>query len=113
MPRTFVDEDNTRCLEYETSATSASGVCFDDGYDELEIRTVDAGTLHPNATIIGATDNTEAAHVVVVSDTGEQPVELLVVDGWPERIFAANLPAGNVELRLETSDGRILATTTP
>ena len=113
MPRAFVDEDNNRCLEYTTSATSASGVCFDDGYDELEIRTVDAGTHSPNATVIGATDNIEAARIVVVSDTGEQPVELLVVDGWPERIFAANLPGGNVVLRLEASDGRILATATP
>jgi hypothetical protein len=44
-PRTFIDDDGLRCIEYETSMEhqARSGVCFDDSYDELGIRTVGVG----------------------------------------------------------------------
>ena len=113
-PRTFIDEEGHRCLEYETSAVNraASGVCFDDEHDELGIRTVDAGDHYPNATIIGGTDDNDAVRVIIGSDGTEHAVDLIVVEGWPERIFVADLPDGVVEVRLEAEDGRLLSSTT-
>ena len=113
-PRTFIDEDGLRCMEYDTSTvnSASSGVCFDDSFDELGIRTVEAGDHYPRATIIGATDAAEAVRVVMTGDGAEHQVDLVVVDGWPERIFFADLPAGAVEVRLETEDGRVLSSTT-
>ena len=113
-PRTFIDDDGLRCMEYDTSTENQarSGVCFDDSYDELGIRTVEAGDHYPKATIIGATDVAEAVRVVIAGDGAEHHVDLVVVDGWPERIFFADLPAGAVEVRLETEDGRVLSSTT-
>lgn len=112
-PRTFIDEQGLRCVEYETSTANraASGVCFDDSHDDLGIRTVEAGDHYPKATIIGGTDNADAVRVVIASGDSEQAVSLTVVDGWPERIFAADLPAGAVEVRLEADDGHVLSST--
>ena len=114
-PRTFIDDERgLRCMEYETSTESRarSSVCFDDSYDELGIRTVEAGDHYPKTTIIGATDAADAVRVVIAGDGAEHHVDLVVVDGWPERIFFADLPAGAVEVRLETEDGRVLSSTT-
>lgn len=113
-PRTFVDEDGLRCVEYETSAVdqARSGVCFDDEYDELGIRTVEGGTHYPTATIIGGTDHADAVRLVIVGDGTEQDVELTGVDGWPERIFVADLPSGGAEVRLIGADGEVLASET-
>ncbi len=112
-PRTFIDEQGLRCVEYETSTANraASGVCFDDSHDDLGIRTVEAGDHYPKATIIGGTDNADAVRVVIASVSNEQAVSLTVVEGWPERIFAVDLPAGDVEIRLEAADGRVLSST--
>ena len=115
-PRTFIDDERgLRCMEYETSQESRarSSVCFDDSYDELGIRTVEAGDHYPKATIIGATDAADAVRVVLTGGGAEHHVDLVVVDGWSERIFFADLPAGAVEVRLETEDGRVLSSTTP
>lgn len=107
----FVDEDGLRCVEYETSAVNlaVSGVCFDDEYDELGVRTVEGGTHYPSATILGATDDADAVRVVIVGDGAEQDVALTAVDGWPERIFVADLPSGGAEVRLIGADGQVLA----
>lgn len=112
-PRTFIDEQGLRCVEYETSTTSraVSGVCFDDSHDDLGIRTVEAGDHYPKATIIGGTDNADAVRVIIASGGTEQAVSLTVVEGWPERIFAADLPTGAVEVRLEADDGHVLSST--
>lgn len=111
LPRMFVDEDGLRCVEYETSAVNlaVSGVCFDDEYDELGVRTVEGGTHYPSATILGATDDADAVRVVIVGDGAEQDVALTAVDGWPERIFVADLPSGGAEVRLIGADGQVLA----
>ncbi len=76
-----------------------SGVCFDDSHDDSGIRTVDAGDHYPKATIIGGTDDVGAVRVIIGNGGTEHEVSSIVVEGWPERVFVADLPAGAMEVR--------------
>lgn len=106
---TYRDSDNNRCIEVRQPPGSASGACWFDDFDELSYVTApadDQGAVY----VVGVTELAEATQVMaVLPNGGRVEIPIVVVDGWPERAFAALFEQPPTRLEVANASGEIVA----